>query len=199
LLLLIGSDTNLLTTATTSDPVIIDVSKCLGNPRILHTDDTALVIRPMRDSLCNALVNLNAPKDYVNVAVLPGVNRTTMFGLMLGYPVLYWYKCARDDDNMAGDCLSFVPLCVKRTLISMCSNCHRTCRKTKGTSQEKQLILMHPFKSVSSFSYPESLSDGCSSAFAAWKQTASEAAEVRGDGMLVKFDCEIVTLSVVAM
>ena len=36
----------------------------------------------------------------------PDINRSTVFGLLLGYPVVYWYNNATSADN----CLSHVPL-----------------------------------------------------------------------------------------
>jgi len=40
----------------------------------------------------------------------PDVNRSTVFGLLLGYPVVYWYSNITSADN----CLSHVPLRVFR-------------------------------------------------------------------------------------
>ena len=41
------------------------------------------------------------------------VNRTTLFGLFLGYPVVYWYRTEGDGQPVGGrTCLDMVPLCV---------------------------------------------------------------------------------------
>ena len=39
------------------------------------------------------------------------VNRTTIFGILLGYPVVYWYDTR---DETMSNCLGMTPLCVNK-------------------------------------------------------------------------------------
>jgi len=48
--------------------------------------------------------------DAFTLELSPDVNRTTVFGLLLGYPIVYWYSNVTSADN----CLSQVPLRVFR-------------------------------------------------------------------------------------
>ena len=47
----------------------------------------------------------------VDLLLPPTNNRTTMFGLLLGYPVIYWYRTEDETDPANAEvCLDFVPL-----------------------------------------------------------------------------------------
>ena len=75
------------------------------------------------------------------------MNRTTLYGVLLGYPVIYWY-----DDNIAGaaSCLSMVPLLVFTVTVSMDLN---------GVASECDIY---------SFSIPEALQSECQRSVDSW-------------------------------
>lgn len=47
----------------------------------------------------------------------PSVNRTTLYGVLLGYPVIYWYDDAADGYD-GGSCLSMTPLVVTTATVT---------------------------------------------------------------------------------
>jgi len=77
----------------------------------------------------------------------PEVNHTTVFGLLLGYPVVYWYSNVTSADN----CLSQVPLRLFRILaVDSKADSHSTV--------------------IYSFTVPEQLYSHCQSFVDSWQK-----------------------------
>ncbi|XP_033646366.1 UPF0739 protein C1orf74 homolog [Asterias rubens] len=87
----------------------VDVSADLERPRLLHPE----ACRQLQDHVADVLSQLSGSDSKMERVLGLDPNKdwnfSTMFGALIGYPVLYWYKeCTGIDSN----CLSFVPLCV---------------------------------------------------------------------------------------
>ena len=85
-----------------------------------------------------------AAADDPHISIKPPIdmNRTALYGVLLGYPVVYWYK----DVSGAGNCLSMIPLRV--TTVTVSANA-RNC-------------------DIYSFSIPEALFHECKESVNAW-------------------------------
>ena len=81
----------------------ISVSGKLENPVVLNDEDSEQMFNQVaiRIAECSChgigVLEMDFPEQ---------VNRTTIFGVLLGYPVVYWYPPHEEIDN----CLSMVPL-----------------------------------------------------------------------------------------
>ena len=94
---------------------VVDVSVSRGTPAIIETEKRAALLQDVCESILKCLT-LNANYEGVIRLELPdSVNRTTVFGLLLGYPVLYWYEADTSRDN----CLSMQPLVVSEISLKM--------------------------------------------------------------------------------
>ncbi|ELT94917.1 hypothetical protein CAPTEDRAFT_192195 [Capitella teleta] len=107
-------------------PTFVDVSSRLNAP--LVRDDMQSMLLEMCDLL---LGSLQEGQKTINLDITPSINVTSVFGLCLGYPVIYWYE-----DADANNCLSMVPLVVN-----------------------KIYRLAEPQQCVYSFSYPQCLAE----------------------------------------
>lgn len=79
-------------------PIVIDISSNLTEPMIATTDIVQNIIKDFRNLL--SLIQYS-DKDVIGIKIDDYINVTTMFGLLLGYPVVYYY-----DTGMEGNCLS---------------------------------------------------------------------------------------------
>jgi len=167
--------------------VVIDVSKnqspCLANSDVLNqvTEMTLNVLQQIEK-----LRELRSTSDQLDVDFSTSGqldvdfrwNVTTLYGLLLGFPVLYWFNHSESLDN----CLSFQDLQVHSLEVS---------------SEE--------FSGVpTSFSVPSSLAGDTNRAVLAWKEGLAlnkkegEPAVIQGLG-IVKTSVRTVNLPVVAM
>jgi len=123
------------------------------------------------------LITWNAD-DAFTPELTPDINRSTVFGLLLGYPVVYWYKNITDADN----CLSHVPLRLFRILA------------VDSTADSKPTIIY-------SFTVPERLYSHCQFLIDSWqKQLFTLASKPCCDWVYsLHVDCEITVQSVVCM
>ena len=108
----------------------------------------------------------------------PDINRSTVFGLLLGYPVVYWYRNVSTADN----CLSHVPLRVFRIL-------------AVDSTEDSQPTVIY------SFTVPDHLYSHCQFLIDNWqKQLLTLAARSRIDWVYsLHADCKIIVQSVVCM
>lgn len=115
--------------------VFVNVSSKLDEPRLM-CDRSETIVTELSNSLLCAAHNGGCP-SMRTVEVSSTVNVTSLFGLSLGYPIIYWYDCL--DENQ-GNCLDMIPLVVNRVSLNV---------KSKGVSKHF----------VYSFSYPEKFED----------------------------------------
>ncbi|KAL8580673.1 hypothetical protein ACOMHN_004715 [Nucella lapillus] len=96
---------------TTKNPLsgvlFVDVSGNLDDPRLLS--ESCHLLQETRQSFCGVLEKLGSASGGVDLSVHcdPCTNPSTLFGLFLGYPVVYYYDMAVDS---LSNCLSMVPL-----------------------------------------------------------------------------------------
>ena len=78
-------------------PTVIDISPNLTEPMIATTE----IVRKIRKDFRNLLSQIkDSDTDVIGINTEANINVTTMFGLLLGYPVVYYY-----DTGMEGNCL----------------------------------------------------------------------------------------------
>ena len=108
----------------------------------------------------------------------PDINRSTVFGLLLGYPVVYWYRNVVTADN----CLSHVPLRLFRIL-------------AVDSTADSQPTAIY------SFTVPEQLYSHCQSLIDSWqKQLLTLASRPCTDWVYsLHADCQTIVQSVVCM
>ena len=160
-------------------PILVDVSQNLSQPNITtqHSEIvTALdiITQHIKDSSGVKVTHPAVDDSHSMTLVLPDeVNRTSVFGLLLGYPVLYWYEIP-DCRN----CLDMVPLCVS------------------SVSAELEFPLLGSTYSgcVYSFSHPDIVPQFVCEAVNCWWEKLKQGSELS-----LNFKQEMKTLPCVAM
>merc|ERR1712150_85754 len=79
-------------------PIVIDISNNLAEPRIATSETENKIRKDFRTLL--SYIN-GSDEDVIDIDVGEYSNMTTMFGLLLGYPIVYYY-----DTEIEGNCLS---------------------------------------------------------------------------------------------
>ena len=98
-----GTDLLFCRALTLNDRVtVVDISKKLTEPQILDRND---FLRKMFEEIKGALNSTSEEEPIHTLNCLDSWNVTTVFGLFLNYPVIYWYE---GEDN----CLSNTDLVV---------------------------------------------------------------------------------------
>jgi Domain of unknown function (DUF4504) len=98
--------------------------------------------------------HINFAKKSLYIIEPPAfINRTTLYGVLLGYPVIYWYEDMIDGGG-AGRCLSMIPLIVTTATVTFdikgqCCDSLKTC-------------------DIYSFSIPEELYQHCQATVKTW-------------------------------
>jgi len=120
----------------------------------------------------------NTDDDPFSLELTPDMNRSTVFGLLLGYPVVYWYSNVTSADN----CLSQVPL--RMLKISA----------VDSTTDSQPTVIY-------SFTVPEQLYSHCRFAIENWeKQLFRSASTLCTDwAHSLHADCKITVQPVVCM
>lgn len=134
----------------------VDVSARLEAPKIVdlqHSTNECL------QACVRCLRNGPDSSGYSTVQMSESVNRTTLFGLLLGYPVLYWY----DDDN-AGNCLGMVTLKVMKAFLSI-----GVLGEGKSPSDPTTVTFNQP-SLIYSFSFPEIFRQTCQTFVDRWRE-----------------------------
>lgn len=173
--------------------VLIDVSKHLKDPEIMGDSDCERVITSCLDSIKCAEVN--SEKQCRIVKLSEEHNATTLFGLLLGYPVIYWYSSENTD---TGNCLDMVPIRVIKVFSVLDegeSHKHNSSIKTKlnHSVNERQL------HSIYSWSYPNEFKTQCQKYVDGWQQNLHSIASKQISANSLLFKDEVVSLPVVVM
>lgn len=91
------------------DIIYVNVTTQLSKPEIIDDRTYGATIQPMFDNLQEQLRPYNCTTDN-GLSIKLDIHETfcipTIFGVMIGYPIVYWYDSKQSADN----CLSFVPL-----------------------------------------------------------------------------------------
>lgn len=93
-----------LTNLILKPPVFLDVGGDKLNPEPCSKPIVGTVLESVQDLLNVVEKNANS---FLSPGVRPGWNLSTMFGILLGYPVVYWFPPTQDKN-----CLSNNDLCV---------------------------------------------------------------------------------------
>ena len=129
-------------------PKVVDISKNLKKPQLLNCVDSKKLLSRIVSLVLELLSDRNGDQknginhtDIVTFRPLRDVNVTTLFGLCLGYPVIYYFDNTDGNDD---HCLDMEPL---------------VCDKVYFTHTEGNSYLDSRYEncSVFSFSYPEIL------------------------------------------
>lgn len=160
--------------------VLIDVSKNLVAPEFVISSHSRRII-----AQCIELAKLaeNASNSQCwTIKLSPESNASTLFGLLLGYPVVYWHSPGNTDGS---NCLDMVPLCITRAFGVL-----DVANSSDNISGRAPPIF--------SFSYPEFLRVHCKESVAKWKSNLLNIV-AENKSIKIYFNEEIVTLPVVAM
>jgi len=79
-------------------PTVINISKNLPEPQVATVD---IYQKVRKDFRCLFSQINESDEDVIDINIGDDINVTTMFGLLLGYPLVYYY-----DTNLEGNCLS---------------------------------------------------------------------------------------------
>ncbi|XP_038067457.1 UPF0739 protein C1orf74-like [Patiria miniata] len=176
--------------------VVVDVSAHLEQPKLLE-DET---VQRIKDQVGDVLAQLQDPQNN-SQAVLElhpqqGWNLSTVFGVLLGYPVVYWYS----DVENCSNCLSMIPLRVYR--VSIESDKPNSSSSAKYEFPNRHQTAFKPGRvddtvhehHIYSFSVPGALLPRFQDRIDDWFQTVQERTHIK-----LRITCESVTLPAVAL
>ena len=156
----------LLSRNLTSDlPVIIDISDSLAGPRVLREPAILAQVLEMRSRVARQISDL-----CCSIQTDPTGNVSNLFGLLLNYPVVYFYSDVQSCEN----CLSFVDLVSSKLYL-------------ESDSGQARLIA--------SFTFPESLTASCQQSVEAWLKSYRDGF----NHLQFRLESEIVNLDVVVL
>ncbi|KFM78890.1 hypothetical protein X975_01743, partial [Stegodyphus mimosarum] len=103
---------------------LVDVSKSQDLPSLLPAVEKERILAPVlryaQDLLSKSFDSSNSDKIlHIDTSIC---NVTTLFGTLLGYPVIYWYSPSDSDFT----CLSMLPLKVYRIMSTITPKFHST-------------------------------------------------------------------------
>ena len=173
-----------LSSALDDDKIcFVDVSQHLPEPKVLKYElEFQKTVKDFCIQFIEFLKQRTAqPSDErTNVGSIKcfGCDKTNLdpcsiFGLILGYPVVYW--CNQEST----------------------SNCLSQCKLTLHTVTVQFSQLTTNSFTVTSFSLPSSLSDSCERYIKSWKDRVLETSEK--DGVVLRISCKHATLPVVVL
>ena len=164
------------------DPIqnrnVVNVATGLAQPAVLEESSADDILTAIRFQIDNRIEDLKDKREcsVLDLQLSSSINRTTVFGYLLDYPVLYWYD--KGDEN----CLSMVPLI----------NVRVTAEFDEGGLDVKDHLAF-------SFSYPDCFQQTLSSSISTWFLEIKKRAERQSLLKNVKFHEEKVTLPAVAL
>eukprot|EP00057_Strongylocentrotus_purpuratus_P011466 XP_011665940.1 PREDICTED: UPF0739 protein C1orf74 homolog [Strongylocentrotus purpuratus] len=174
----------------------IDVSGKLPNPTLADRKITEEMMIISKDILRQVEAGFADPRHSSGDLILTlqledDWNVSTIFGLLLGYPVLYWYQVDIQDN-----CLAHTPLhvfkckcdCVVKPFTSDSVNVGTSCT-----------IFENGNHVIYSFSIPSSLLDYASKLISEWKDYIYHVVGLCEYFTSVSFECSTVTLPAVAL
>jgi hypothetical protein len=104
---------------------VVVVSGNLNQPIMCITDDIRSIVNATLQTVKHCLQEQlhSCCENVLNIEPGPSVNQTTLYGLLLGYPVVYWYTDTYHTGH--NTCLSLVPMTVtKAKLVESSSHQH---------------------------------------------------------------------------
>ena len=145
---------------------LLDISHDKKMPECMPDIRQRAILSSIQDVIVPQLIGYS--DRVIRVEFSEDINRSTVYGLLLGYPVVYWYK----DITSARNCLEMVQLnVVKVTIVK--------------DGQERCLIY--------SFSYPCALQDSVHKTINMWLHSTESAAQKRNLQLVVSEDSEMMS------
>ena len=200
---LICSRSGLLTHLSTLDenggfvPRVMDVSRKIKTPLLLDKNKSLQILSRIGEGLLPVLHTTPGHSDDVPllVDIPPDVNVTSLFGLCLGYPVVYWYDVGDEDDDR--NCLEMVPLISNQVYFNTTeeSSALESNFSRNQRSQNKHCIF--------AFSYPETFQSDIKEHIETWfakvLQTNETLEKSSTEKRMISFDTEKRILPAVAL
>lgn len=171
---------------------VVDVSSYLEEPRLLSVGwkdkHCGTVWCVLRDQLMRRPTSTTSENGlpYTRLCLTPEVNRTLVFGLLLEYPVVYWYDCQTSQEN----CLSMTPLSVQTVFVTLSVLAPESGLHSAIGNTVEHLAY--------SYSYPECLETELCSIIKKWSRALEEKLNYSAFQQ-PKFRAKTVALPVVAM
>ena len=192
-------------------PMVIDVSGEIDGPVLLDKSASSRLadIHEMKKHIIHSLKeNTDAKSEKEEIFIIDidlpkHMNRTTSFGLLLSYPVVYWYRTTHLEASNSGhggndgNCLSMVPLCVCQLFAKNTSN--KATQQTRPVQSCAVENISNGVHMICSFSYPEQFKSHLKDCIECWRSSMKDNFAVQSflsDCTLVQ---KTVTLAVVAM
>ncbi|XP_074647682.1 UPF0739 protein C1orf74 homolog [Tubulanus polymorphus] len=154
---------------------IVDISDTLESPVVLDYDDGGngkRILDTFRREIRTAFETCREA-DGISILTVPSTaesNRSTMFGMLLGYPVVYWYRGS--DPYDCKTCLDCVPLSVYKVDVEF----------------ELFSNLKLPTDSIYSFSIPQACSEAAKGLIDVWYKHLQVKADDIGANMKLTVD-----------
>lgn len=191
-------------TVTDMHTQIVDVSADIGlqqtGPKLLTTDVKRKLLNEMITAVQDIVVQSGDSDERTSsvIQMQPPdcVNRTSLYGLILGYPVAYWYKLT--DGQRSENCLDMQPLCVNKLAFQLScvgddSNCVKHDQRFPTKKSED------PGSVVFSFSYPEEFDNALQADIVSWLSEIKSRVSKQGTFSDCTLSKEMITLPVVAL
>lgn len=118
---------------------LINVSETVNTPTLLSTEEKTEVLKPIMQCSREIINCLNSQNENTSIDYTL-CNLSTLFGILLGYPVLYWFSHQSPYADFA--CLSMVPLKVYKIISSICmpSDCSNNIISTRNFPTHHELF-----------------------------------------------------------
>ena len=182
-------------------PQIVDISVAdqLSTPKLLTPRERDQVVREIVTELAE---RYNGPKctnqkgsEIISLCLSERINGATLYGILLGYPVVYWYQLT--DGATSENCLAMQPLCVNKLSVSLACNHKR--EETRCVTCTEPSAADSPTGVIYSFSYPQEMDSMMQTCMTAWLgqiENHLSKQNIFADSQLFK---ECTTLPVVAL
>ncbi|XP_019634122.1 PREDICTED: UPF0739 protein C1orf74 homolog [Branchiostoma belcheri] len=176
-----------------SSKFVVDVTFSLPEPRAA-TEDCTQTVRDCARVVAKYIATMRESSVLQgNITPEKSWNISTLFGLFVGYPVLYWY-----DPTQEGTCLSMVPLAVYNVYVCLEKN-SGTALKEKSSICECSEEKSHHKHKLYSFSIPKALQQDFSKQTDCWFKKVRELFALQGVFCCVEMKCIEMTLPTVAL
>ncbi|GFR60886.1 UPF0739 protein C1orf74 homolog [Elysia marginata] len=84
------------------NPYFVDITVTLAKPVLMPGTENIIETKTVFDNLCHETRSPD-PKHPQEIKISDSLNVPTLFGLLLGYPCVYWYDTTKgEENNLAG-------------------------------------------------------------------------------------------------
>lgn len=160
---------------------LIDVSKSLHVPCFCSSTHGT---EDVKVSMKKVIEGLDSTKVKLSTLPLFSCNITSVFGLMLNYPLVYWFS---DHDGKGDNCLSFEKLVSVKVTVRL------------SADRPKSVGLRNENHCLYSFSYPFCLQSVCELKLEQWYDKLNDRLQEQKVFSDVKMSCEEIVLEAVCL